>query len=76
MPESAANFDQARALADKIAGAYQNTPGVALGDLRVVAHAALQRACVAYDPGRGLLKRTRPVPHGLTAATGTSISRR
>ena len=65
-PEAAIGFraadaahDRARAsvahlpLAEKIAGAYANIPGVSMDDVRAVAQAALHRAAQAFDPARG-----------------------
>ena len=46
-------FREALPLADKIAGGYANIPGMTVDDVRAVAHAALHRAAMAFDPARG-----------------------
>ena len=46
-------FREALPLADKIAGGYANIPGMTVDDVRAVAHAALHRAALAFDPARG-----------------------
>jgi RNA polymerase sigma factor (sigma-70 family) len=46
-------FREALPLADKIAGGYANIPGMTVDDVRAVAHAALHRASLAFDPARG-----------------------
>jgi RNA polymerase sigma factor (sigma-70 family) len=46
-------FHDSLPLADKIAGGYANIPGMTAEDVRSVAHAALYRAALAFDPARG-----------------------
>ena len=53
MPDADSLFRETLPLADKIAGGYANIPGMTADDLRAVAHAALHRAALAYDPARG-----------------------
>ena len=53
MPDADALFHEALPLADKIAGGYANIPGMTADDVRAVAHAALHRAALAFDPARG-----------------------
>jgi RNA polymerase sigma factor (sigma-70 family) len=53
MPDAAVLFREALPLADKIAGGYANIPGMTVDDVRAVAHAALHRAALAFDPARG-----------------------
>jgi RNA polymerase sigma factor (sigma-70 family) len=53
MPDADALFREALPLADKIAGGYANIPGMTADDMRAVAHAALHRAALAFDPARG-----------------------
>jgi RNA polymerase sigma factor for flagellar operon FliA len=53
MPDADTLFREALPLADKIAGGYANIPGMTADDVRAVAHAALHRAALAFDPARG-----------------------
>ncbi len=53
MPDADSLFREALPLADKIAGGYANIPGMTADDVRAVAHAALHRAALAFDPARG-----------------------
>ena len=53
MPDADALFRESLPLAAKIAGGYANIPGMTVDDVRAVAHAALHRAALAYDPARG-----------------------
>ncbi len=53
MPDADTLFREALPLADKIAGGYANIPGMTVDDVRAVAHAALHRASLAFDPARG-----------------------
>ena len=53
MPHADALFRESLPLADKIAGGYSNIPGMTADDVRAVAHAALHRAALAFDPARG-----------------------
>jgi RNA polymerase sigma factor (sigma-70 family) len=53
MPDSDSLFHKALPLADKIASGYANIPGMTADDVRAVAHAALHRAALAFDPARG-----------------------
>lgn len=53
MPDADILFREALPLADKIAGGYANIPGMTADDVRAVAHAALHRAALAFDPARG-----------------------
>lgn len=53
MPDADTLFREALPLADKIAGSYANIPGMTSDDVRAVAHAALHRAALAFDPARG-----------------------
>lgn len=53
MPDADSLFREALPLADKIAGGYSNIPGMTADDVRAVAHAALHRAALAFDPARG-----------------------
>lgn len=53
MPDADSLFHEALPLADKIAGGYANIPGMTSDDVRAVAHAALHRASLAFDPARG-----------------------
>jgi RNA polymerase sigma factor (sigma-70 family) len=46
-------FREALPLSDKIASGYANIPGMTVDDVRAVAHAALHRAALAFDPARG-----------------------
>jgi len=49
-------FRESLPLADKIAGGYANIPGMTADDVRAVAHAALHRAALAFDPARGVFE--------------------
>ena len=53
MPDADSLFHEALPLADKIASGYANSPGMTADDVRAVAHAALHRAALAFDPARG-----------------------
>ena len=53
MPDADTLFRDALPLAGKIAGGYANIPGMTSDDVRAVAHAALHRAALAFDPARG-----------------------
>ena len=53
MPDADDLFCEALPLADKIASGYANIPGMTADDVRAVAHAALHRAALAFDPVRG-----------------------
>jgi len=53
MPDADTLFRESLPLADKIAGGYANIPGMKADDVRAVAHAALHRAALAFDPARG-----------------------
>jgi RNA polymerase sigma factor (sigma-70 family) len=53
MSDADSLFREALPLADKIAGGYANIPGMTADDVRAVAHAALHRAALAFDPARG-----------------------
>jgi RNA polymerase sigma factor (sigma-70 family) len=53
MPDSDSLFHESLPLADKIASGYANIPGMTAEDVRSVAHAALHRAALAFDPARG-----------------------
>jgi len=53
MPDHQALFHAHLPLAEKIAGGYENIPGVSIDDVRTVAQAALHRAARAFDPTRG-----------------------
>jgi RNA polymerase sigma factor (sigma-70 family) len=53
MPDADSLFHEALPLADKIASGYANIPGMTVDDMRAVAHAALHRAALAFDPARG-----------------------
>ncbi len=53
MPDADSLFREALPLADKIAGGYANIPGMTAEDVQSVAHAALHRATLAFDPARG-----------------------
>ncbi len=53
MPGPDTLFHSHLPLADKIAGGYANIPGMTADDVRAVAHAALHRAALAFDPARG-----------------------
>ena len=56
MPDADSLFREALPLADKIAGGYANIPGMTADDVRAVAHAALHRAALAFDPARGVFE--------------------
>lgn len=53
MPDADTLFRESLPLADKIAGGYSNIPGMTADDVIAVAHAALHRAALAFDPARG-----------------------
>jgi RNA polymerase sigma factor (sigma-70 family) len=53
MPDADSLFREALRLADKISSGYANIPGMTADDVRAVAHAALHRAALAFDPARG-----------------------
>jgi RNA polymerase sigma factor (sigma-70 family) len=53
MPDADSLFREALPLADKISSGYANIPGMTADDVRAVAHAALHRAALAFDPARG-----------------------
>jgi RNA polymerase sigma factor (sigma-70 family) len=53
MPDADTLFRESLPLADKIAGGYANIPGMTADEVRAVAHAALHRAALAFDPARG-----------------------